>query len=164
MRKAQADAPGTCRSISLTTFLSPYWPSQGSRDNAGLVIAGVLANCGVRKDLVCRIAGHAATHARHADLQDRVSQVTHTYSKVSKGQNVTGIPSLKKYMPVQAMQQFGDLAKTVGEKGKDDPLAKAISVPEFLNRPNSSFTGLANLLAERADALSGATWPGKDAI
>jgi hypothetical protein len=80
------------------TLLARHWPSEGSRHDAALALAGGLLRAGWDQERVELFVRATATAAGDPEVEDRVRAVGSTVERIADGGKATGWPSLVKAM------------------------------------------------------------------
>jgi hypothetical protein len=82
--------------VAATALLASVWPSGPScRHDLSLALGGFFARGGLDVDIASAVVEHASHIAGDTEYQSRGGDVRDTYQNMTRGSNVTGVPTLK---------------------------------------------------------------------
>jgi DNA polymerase I-like protein with 3'-5' exonuclease and polymerase domains len=84
------------REVAAAALLARHWPTQGSRDEAAMALAGGLVRAGWDEEKISRFVEAVATAAGDEEARDRAGKAAPAAKKLEKEQKVTGWPTLAK--------------------------------------------------------------------
>ena len=117
---ANVDAPDLVRAVSkvaAASLLARYWPVKGSRHDAMLALAGLLARAGwIQKETTefCRALYSAVPTHDPEQIHRSAAEVADTYHKFSTNAKLTGFPTLVKLVDenvIKTVSEWLDLPK-----------------------------------------------------
>ena len=95
------------RHCAIAAILADHWPrASGSRDTIANAAAGWLAMRGLTEEQTTAIIGAAAEYAKDEEVKSRLRCVKDTYSKLEKGEKITGWTTLTKLIDGRAAKQL----------------------------------------------------------
>ena len=95
--------------LASAALLVRHWPAPGSRHEASLALAGALARSrGLKPAEIANLIGDIARTAGDEEVSDRVSAARTTTQRIDSGQNVTGVPTLKKLIEPRVVEMVAD--------------------------------------------------------
>jgi hypothetical protein len=105
-RVSAADLERAVAKTAAAALLARHWPGEGSRNNAFLALAGLLARAGWSEDEAAQFARaiYRVLWGAAADLRQAEAEVAATYQKISDGSEVTGFPTLAELIPEKVLR------------------------------------------------------------
>lgn len=113
LRQAVAQLAAAC-------LLARHWPATGSRHQAALAAAGLLARGGLDEAHCVLIVQAAAEAAGDEEARDRRRDVTGTVAKIAAGEPVTGGPTLAELLRGDGVKVVALLRRWLGLHGGDE--------------------------------------------
>jgi hypothetical protein len=119
----------------LVTITAPYWVD-GQRHNLSMDFAGALAHAWVPESEARSIVAKLA--AKDRNPRDRLKSVTDTYEKAREGVPVSGLPSLRSWMPETAVEAIDGVLAPYRER-----MTPKVSLPTATRKSDEkvSFAG-----------------------
>jgi len=110
-------------------LLARHWPGEGSRNQAFLALAGILARSGWPEEGAARFARalYRCLWRGTADFRAAEAEVSHTYAKLADGGEATGIPTLAEMIHEKALRTA---LRWLGIEAGTQPSAERIVRPE----------------------------------
>jgi len=92
--------------VAAAALLARHWPAEGSRNQAFLALAGVLARAGWMEEEAAQFvrAIYRALWGASADLRQADAEVAHTFNRFCGGGDVTGLPTLAQLIPEKVLK------------------------------------------------------------
>jgi hypothetical protein len=120
----------------LVTITAPYWVD-GQRHNLSMDFAGALAHAWVPESEARSIVAKLA--AKDRNPRDRLKSVTDTYEKAREGVPVSGLPSLRSWMPETVVEAIDGVLAPYRERMA--PQVSLPTVPPRITDDDDSFAG-----------------------
>jgi len=115
--------------LAAASLLARCWPPS-ARHDAALALAGALARAGWTEVRAVRLVRAVAHAAGDEEPQDRERAVRDTVSKAARGEQVTGLPSLARLIPSEAVSRVQTWLRLKVAAGLvDAPAPSALAVP-----------------------------------
>jgi hypothetical protein len=93
-RVSEADLLRSIRRLAAATLLARCWPSEGSRQEAALALAGGLLRAEWLEDETARFIESVCAAAGDEETRSRINTVCYTLRKLTAGTHATGWPTL----------------------------------------------------------------------
>jgi len=92
--------------VAAAALLARHWPGEGSRNQAFLALAGVLARAGWTEEEAAQFvrAVYRCLWGAGANTHQADAEVAHTYTRFRGGGDVTGLPTLAELVPEKALK------------------------------------------------------------
>jgi hypothetical protein len=129
-RVTGADLKRAVLQLAVACLLKRYYPGQGSRHDAALVIGGVLARAGWSVDDITHVIEAVATAAGDDDVADRVNAAASAVNLKANGENVSGLTRLAEVWGKDAADTLASWFKIrdLRASGKDAGLEDCIAL------------------------------------
>jgi len=105
-RVSYADLLRAARRMAAACLIVRHYPSQGSRNDLSLALAGGLLRAGWTEQEVEHFIGAVCRAAQDEETRARVQSVLGTAKKLASGENVTGWPTLAKLITDAAIERI----------------------------------------------------------
>jgi hypothetical protein len=105
-RVAAADLERAVARVAAAALLARHWPGEGSRNQAFLALAGLLARTGWSEAEAAQFARaiYRALWGAAADLRQADAEVAHTFERFRQGGELTGYPTLAELIPERVLK------------------------------------------------------------
>lgn len=111
------------RALAAASLLSRYWPTQGSRHDASVALAGGLLRCGWTERNAAYFVTQVARAGGDEEASSRQKDVETTAKRLARGEDCQGFPTLAKIvgtLVVEAVRDWLNLHEEDDEPDEDD--------------------------------------------